>query len=133
MPVVNAEIASQLDKVADVLDIRGSNPFRIRAYRRAARVVEELARNVTDMLSEGQSLDELPGIGRDLADKITTIARGERLPLLDELARELPVGTTALLAMPTLGPKRVHTLQQKLGIDTIEKLQAALKASRQIA
>jgi DNA polymerase (family 10) len=130
MPVVNAEIASQLDKVADLLDIEGANPFRVRAYRRAARLIGELPRNVTDMLAEGEDLDELPGIGRDLADKIAVIARGEHLPMLDELEREAPAGITALLALPGLGPKRVHLLHEKLGIDTISKLGAAAKAGK---
>jgi DNA polymerase (family 10) len=130
MPVVNAEIASQLDKVADLLDIEGANPFRVRAYRRAARLVGELPRNVADMLAEGEDLDELPGIGKDLADKIATIARGGHLPLLDELERVVPSGITALLALPSLGPKRVHLLHETLGIDTIDKLAAAAKAGK---
>ena len=130
MPVVNAEIASQLDKVADLLDIEGANPFQVRAYRQAARLIGELPRSVTDMLATGEDLDELPGIGRDLADKIAIIARGERLPLLDELQREVPAGITALLALPGLGPKRVHLLHEKLGIDTIAKLTIAAKAGK---
>jgi DNA polymerase (family 10) len=130
MPVVNAEIASQLDKVADLLDIEGGNPFRVRAYRRAARLIGELPRNVADMLAGGEDLDELPGIGRDLADKIAVIARGEHLPKLDELEREVSPGITALLALPGLGPKRVHLLHEKLGIDTIDKLATAAKAGK---
>jgi DNA polymerase (family 10) len=130
MPVVNAEIAGQLDKVADLLDIEGANPFRVRAYRRAARVIGELPRNVTEMLAHGEDLVELPGIGRDLADKIVVIARGEHLPMLDELEREVSPGITTLLALPGLGPKRVHTLHEKLGIDTIEKLSAAAKEGK---
>jgi len=130
MPVLNADIASQLDQVADLLDIEGANPFRVRAYRKAARLVGELPRNVADMLEAGQNLDDLPGIGKDLADKIAVIARGERLPMLDELARELPAGITALLALPGLGPKRVHLLHEKLGIDTIAQLEAAATAGK---
>jgi len=130
MPVVNAEIASQLDKVADLLDIEGANPFRVRAYRRAARVVGELPRNVADMLAAGEDLDALPGIGKDLADKIAVLARGEHLPLLDDLAHEMPPGITALLALPGLGPKRVHLLHETLGIDTIEALAAAARAGK---
>ncbi len=116
MPVVNAEIASELDKIADLLDIEGANPFRVRAYRRAARLIGELPRNITDMLTEGEDLDELPGIGRDLADKIAVIARGEHLQMLDELEREAPAGITALLALPGLGPKRVHLLHENLAL-----------------
>lgn len=130
MPVINAEIASQLDKVADLLDIEGANPFRVRAYRQAARLIGELPRNVTDMLAHGEDLDELPGIGRDLADKIAIIARGEHLPMLDELEHEVSPGITALLALPGLGPKRVHLLYEELGIDTVDKLAAAAKAGK---
>ncbi len=130
MPVVNAEIASQLDKVADLLDIEGANPFRVRAYRKAARLIGELPRSVADMLAHGEDLDELPGIGRDLADKITIIARGEHLPMLDELEHDVSPGITALLALPGLGPKRVHLLHEKLGIDTIDKLKKASEAGK---
>jgi DNA polymerase (family 10) len=130
MAVVNAEIAAELDKVADLLDIEGANPFRVRAYRRAARVVEELPRSVADMLAAGEDLDALPGIGEDLAGKIATLARGEHLPMLDELAREVPAGIRALLALPGLGPKRVHQLHEALGIDSIEALAAAAKAGK---
>lgn len=130
MPVVNADISAQLEKIADLLDIEGANPFRVRAYRRAARLVGELPRNVTDMLAEGKDLDQLPGIGRDLADKIATIARTGHLRLLDELARQVPSGITALLALPGLGPRRVHLLHQTLGIDSIDKLAAAARAGK---
>jgi DNA polymerase (family 10) len=130
MPMVNAEIASQLNRIADLLDIEGGNPFRVRAYRRAARLVGELPRNVADMLAAGEDLDALPGIGKDLADKIATIARGGHLPLLDDLAREMPLGITALLALPGLGPKRVHLLHETLGIDTIDMLATAARAGK---
>jgi DNA polymerase (family X) len=130
MPVVNAEIASQLNKVADLLDIEGANQFRVRAYRQAARLVGEQPRSVADMLDEGMDLDELPGIGKDLAGKIAVIARGGHLPLLDELMRETPAGITDLLALPALGPKRVHLLHEALGIDTIDKLSAAVKSGK---
>lgn len=130
MPVVNAEIASQLDQVADLLDIEGANPFRVRAYRKAARLVGNLPRSVTDMLAAGESLDDLPGIGKDLADKIGVIAQGGHLPILGELTRELPAGVTAMLALPGLGPKRVHQLHKKLGVVTIEQLAAAARAGK---
>ena len=102
----------------------------MRAYRRAARLVGELPRNVADMLAEGEDLDELPGIGKDLVDKIVTIARGGRLPMLDQLARKVPAGITAQHALPRLGPKRVHLPYDKLGIDSIDKLQAAVGAGK---
>ena len=102
MPLANAEIAGQLEKIADLLDIEGANQFRIRAYRRAARVIGELPHNVVEMLDSGEDLDELPGIGRDLAGKISEIARQGHLPLLDELERKAPPGIAALLAHVSL-------------------------------
>ncbi|MCB5945609.1 DNA polymerase/3'-5' exonuclease PolX [Acidocella sp. KAb 2-4] len=125
MPASNAEIAAQLDKIADLLDIEGANPFRIRAYRRAARLVGELPRAVADMLAAGEDLDDLPGIGPDLAGKIATLAQGRAPPLLLELERETPPGIAALLAIPGLGPKRVHALHEALGIDSVAALRQA--------
>jgi DNA polymerase (family 10) len=130
MPVVNAEIANELGKIADLLDIEGANPFRVRAYRHAARLVGELPRGVSEMLAAGEDLDGLPGIGKDLAEKIATIAHGEHLALLDDLERGVPAGITALLALPGLGPKRVRRLHEALGIDTIDKLAAAARAGQ---
>jgi DNA polymerase (family X) len=69
MPVHNAEIAEAFDHLADLLEIEGANPFRVRAYRRAARTLEDLPRNVADMLCHDELLTELPGIGEDLAGK----------------------------------------------------------------
>ena len=128
--MVNAEVAAQLEKLADLLDIKGANPFRIRAYRRAARLVQDLPRSVAEMVAAGEDLDRLPGIGADLAGKIATIARGEDLPMLRGLEREMPAGVTALLALPGLGPKRVHALHEALGIDSVDGLAAAATAGK---
>ncbi len=130
MPIVNAEIAGQLERIADLLEIEAANPFRVRAYRRAARLVSGLPRNVADMLAAGEDLDDLPGIGPDLAGKIATLARGEPLPLMAELTREVPSAVTDLLAVPGLGPKRVHLLHEMLGIDSIGTLAAAARAGK---
>ncbi|HTU53117.1 MAG TPA: DNA polymerase/3'-5' exonuclease PolX [Acetobacteraceae bacterium] len=128
MPVTNVEIAGELEKLADLLEIDAANPFRVRAYRQAARVVGALPRNVTEMVAAGEDLDALPGIGPDLAAKIATLARGETLPLLTALTAKNPADITSLLTLPGLGPKRVHALREALGIDSIEKLKAALAA-----
>lgn len=128
MKVGNAEVAAELDKIADLLDVEAANRFRVQAYRRAARLVGAFVRNVADM--RGEELDELPGIGPDLAGKIITLAHGGRLPLLDELEREVSPGVTALLAIPGLGPKRVHQLHEALGIDTVAGLMEAANAGK---
>nr|MDA8252168.1 DNA polymerase/3'-5' exonuclease PolX [Rhodospirillales bacterium] len=128
MPVANVEIARELDRIADLLDIEGANPFRVRAYRRAARIVDTLPRGVGEMLAAGEDLADLPGIGKDLAEKIGSIAAGRTLPMMAELEREAPPGITALLGLPGLGPKRVHLLHEHLGISDIAGLRAAVLA-----
>ncbi len=130
MPVVNADIATELNRIADLLEIEGANPFRVRAYRRAARVVDELPRDVTAMLAAGENLDDLPGIGQDLAEKIATIARGGHPVILDDLERNVPAGAISLLALPGLGPKRVRLLVEQLGIETVDQLAAAARDGR---
>ena len=128
MPAVNADIAAELDKIADLLDIEAANPFRAQAYRRAARLVSALPRDVNAMLEAGEALDALPGIGPDLAAKIASLARGEPPPMPEALEYELPPGIAALLALPGLGPRRVHLLHERLGIDTVAGLAAALQS-----
>src|ERR1700757_5138410 len=102
MPVLNSDIARSLDKLADLLELEGANPFRIRAYRNAARVVGE--RSVTAMTAAGEYLAELPGIHEDLAEKIEALAATGHVAILDEIERRTPAGLLALLVLPGLGP-----------------------------
>jgi len=130
MPVQNAEIAEMFDQAAELLEIKGGNPFRARAYRRAARVVETLPQSITGLLKAGQDLSELPGIGKDLAGKIAGIVDTGKFDLLASLKRELPGEIGEIAALPGLGPKRVKLLVDKLGVRTIEDLRRAAKAGR---
>lgn len=126
----NAEIAESLQRIADLLEIQGENVFRIRAYRNAARTVSELPEGVAAMIGRGEDLTELPGIGEDLAGKITELARTGHVPLLDRLARRLPGELAEMMRLPGLGPKRVGLLHQKLHIKTLAELRAAAAAGR---
>lgn len=130
MPAHNADIAAALNDIADLLDIEGANPFRIRAYRNAARTVGELGQPVPAMLAQGADLDDLPGIGPDLAAKIREIAETGSCALLGRLRQELPPGITELLKVPGLGPKRVRLLHHELGVQTIEQLHQAAREGR---
>src|SRR6516164_6270764 len=106
MPVQNAEVAAMFDQAAELLEIQGENPFRVRAYRRAARVIETLPQNVRSMLATGADLSELPGIGKDLAGKIAGIVDTGHFELLDSLKKKLPGQLGEIAEIPGLGPKR---------------------------
>src|SRR5690348_11778180 len=127
MPVQNAEIAAMFDQTADLLDLQGENPFRVRAYRRAARVIEGLPQSVFSMLKGGRDLSELPGIGKDLAGKIAEIEKTGHFELLDSLKKTLPGDIGEMTALPGLGPKRVKLLYDKLKVRTLDDLRRAVK------
>ncbi len=127
LAVHNAEIAEMLNRVADLLEIEGANLFRVRAYRNAGRTLTSLPREVVAMLADGKDLSQLPGIGKDLAQKIQEIVETGRLPILSELERQTPAGLVKLLGVPGLGPKRVQTLHETLGIDNLDALAAAAR------
>lgn len=130
MPVQNAEIAAMFDQAAELLEIKGDNPFRTRAYRRAARVIESLPKSAEGMLRAGDDLTELPGIGEDLAGKIAAIVATGKFDLLESLKRELPGSLSELTAIPGLGPKRVKLLLEKLDVRSVEDLRRAAKNGR---
>jgi len=130
MPVHNADIAAIFGEIADLLEIRGENPFRVRAYRNAARSVGELGRDLKALVDDGQDLPKLPGIGADLAAKIREICKTGTCKLLEQLHREMPPAISELLRLPGLGPKRVKLLHDKLKIRTVEELKRAAGAGR---
>jgi len=128
--VHNADIARAFGEIADLLEIEQANPFRIRAYRNAARVVEELPFDLSERLAGGAQLPKLPGIGPDLSAKIREIAASGTCALLEKLKRELPAGLSELLHIPGLGPKRVQRLYQELDVQTPEQLYRAARDGR---
>ena len=130
MPVQNAEVAAMFDQAAELLEIKGENQFRVRAYRRAARVIEGLPQSVKSLLSAGRDLSELPGIGKDLAGKIAEIVETGHFPLLDSLKRKLPGELGEIATLPGLGPKRVKVLHDKLKVSTLDDLRRILKKGR---
>jgi DNA polymerase (family 10) len=122
MPIHNNDVAEIFDELADFLEIKGENQFRVRAYRNAARTVSGLSRNVADLAAEVKGLEGLPGIGRDLADKIRTIVATKKLPLLEDLKKEFPPGLSALMKVRGLGPKKIAALYKELKVASLEDL-----------
>ena len=130
MPVQNAEIAAMFDQTADLLDIKGENQFRVRAYHRAARTIDGLPQSVRSMLADGADLTELPGIGKDLAGKIADIVSTGHFTLLDQLKNKMPGELGDMAALPGLGPKRIKLLYDKLKVRTLDDLRRAIKRGR---
>jgi len=130
MSVHNADIAAIFEEIADLLEIRNENPFRIRAYRNAARQVEGMGVALTDMVAKGEDLTELPGIGDDLAAKIKEIVATGHCQALEKLRKQVAPSVTELLKIPGLGPKRVRTLYDQLKVKTISQLAKLAKAGR---
>ncbi len=130
MPVHNADIAAVFGEIADRLEVEDANPFRVRAYRNAARMVGELGRSVRTMIEQGADLDALPGIGPDLAGKMREIVATGSCALLARLRKELPPTITELLALPGIGPKRVRALHHELDVQTVAQLHQAAQQGR---
>ena len=119
----NIEITHLFEELADLLEIQSANPFRVRAYRNAARMLGDLPESVAEIVADPtRSLEDLPGIGKDLAEKIATIVNTGTLPQLEELRAEVPAGVVEMLKVPGLGPKKAAALFQQLQITSLAEL-----------
>ena len=131
MAVTNAEIAAVFEQLADLLEVEDEeNPFRIRAYRNAARVIRGLDRSLAKMVARGEDLEALPRIGHELAAKIREIVETGRLRALERHRRAVPRGLAELLQVPGLGPKRIQRLREALGITNLRELARAAREGR---
>jgi DNA polymerase (family 10) len=122
-------IAAILDEIGTFLELKGENPFRCQAYHNAARAIAQLEGDLGEWI-EQKRLTEIPGIGKDLAQKIETLYKTGRLEQYEELRREIPAGLLELLRVPGLGPKKAKALYDNLGIDSLSKLRQACQEGR---
>jgi DNA polymerase (family 10) len=123
------QIAEALEDIGVLLELKGENPFKTRAYQNAARALETLAEPLEKLIVENR-LGEIKGIGEALQQKITALATTGKLPYYDELKASIPAGLVEMLEIPGLGPKKIKLLHDELKIDSIEKLAAACKDGR---
>ncbi len=117
----NAEIARIFGDIADLLEIKGDNPFRIRAYRRAALNIDSLSTDIASLSEE--ELLKVPGIGHDLAGKILEYNKTGKIPAYEELRKEVPGGLSLLLSVPGLGPKTAKLLFEQLRVKDLHDLE----------
>jgi DNA polymerase (family 10) len=128
--ISNVQLSDLLFRMAELVELEGSNPFRARAYRRGATTIRNLPFSAAERVAAGQTLEGLPGIGDDLDHKIGEACRTGRLSALDELEATLPPGLVALSAIPGIGPKRLRRLREELGVTSIDALRRAATAGR---
>jgi DNA polymerase (family 10) len=122
----NLDVARTLSEVADLLEIRGDNPFRIRAYRNAVRTVESLTRPLTQMVEDGEDLTELQGVGKQVDAHIRELLQTGQLTVLDEITEEVPRTLTQLIRLEGVGPKKAKKLWEELGVESVEGLEAEI-------
>jgi DNA polymerase (family 10) len=125
----NQEIATVLKKIADMLEIKGENPFRIRAYQKAAQNIENLAEDIS-LIAQRNELDTLPGIGKDLSQKISEIITTGTLQKYEELKKEIPEGLMEIITIPGLGPRTVKMLYDELRVESIDQLEGLAQAHK---
>src|SRR5205809_711560 len=123
------EIAGILERIATLLELKGENPFKIRAYTNAARAIETFGANVSSFQDE-EAVAKIPGIGKSIALKIKELAETGSLKYFQELSSEFPPGILELFSLPGLGAKKIKALHDKLGISSIEQLRKACEQGR---
>src|ERR1035437_9525566 len=123
------KVAEILVEIGTLLELKGENPFKTRAYANAARTLEGLSEPLAKLVAE-KRLGEIKGIGEALEQKITELVETGKLKYYDELKVSIPPGLIEMLEISGLGPKKIQALNTKLGVDSIEKLEAACKAGK---
>ena len=124
-----SEITDIIEEIAVLLELKGENPFKARAYTNAARVLDNYEGDIAQLVAEDR-IEELPGIGEALHQKITELVKTGRLKYYEDLRASVPEGLLAMMEIPALGPKKIKVLHEKLGIKSVAELEAACQAHR---
>ena len=130
--MINLDMARIFDEIADIFEVKGENPFKIRAYRRAARTIETLTQDLKVIAERGgiNELKKIPGVGEGIAKKILEIAETGDCKKHIELKQEVPSGVLELLAIPRVGPKTIAKVHDELGICSIADLEEAARSHK---
>jgi DNA polymerase (family 10) len=127
----NNEIAAIFEQIADLLEFKGENPFRVRAYRNGARAIRDLPEAVESIIADDwKQLLKIDGIGKAVAEKSVTLVQTGELPQLNELLEEIPESVLTMMRIPGLGPKKAAAIYRELQITTLDELKEACEAGR---
>jgi len=125
----SGKVAQIFREMADLLAIKGENPFRVRAYEKAVDVLEHLSGDLQDLHNEGK-LEKIPGLGKGMCEKISTLLNTGRLPAYDQLKKEIPAGVRELLSIPEVGPKTAKLLYEEAKVKSIEELEKCVRSHK---
>ncbi|GAJ16213.1 unnamed protein product [marine sediment metagenome] len=128
----NKEIAKVFQDIADLLELKGENPFKIRAYQKVVRSVEHLPVEVEQLVAEDR-LKEVPGAGEAITKKITELVTTGKLDYYEKLKAEFPEGISPLLDVPGIGPKTAMLLSSELGISSVDELETAISSGKDLS
>ena len=129
--MTNAQIADAFDELAELLAFQDANPFRVKAYRNAARTIRDYAESLAELADEGiEPLVKIKGIGKDLAEKIVTLANSGSLPMLEEERSKVPATVLAMMRVPGLGPKKAAALYKELHVTNLDELRKACEENK---
>jgi DNA polymerase (family 10) len=127
----NRDVATLFDEIADLLEFQNANPFRVRAYRNAARRITDLSEPLASVAADpNRNLTDIDGIGKDLAQKIEEVFDTGSITMLEELRSKIPGGVLAMVRIPGMGPKKAAALFSELGITSLDALKAACQADQ---
>jgi len=126
----NSEVAKVFQDIADLLELKGENVFKIRAYQKAARAIEHHPRELKILIDDGEDLQSIPGVGEAIAKKATELITTGKLGYYENLKAEFPEGVTNLLAIPGIGPETANKLSSELGVNSADELERAINEGR---
>jgi DNA polymerase (family 10) len=126
--VVNADVVRTLERIADLLEIKGENVFKSRAYRLAAVQAENLGEELSDILAREGSLDPIDGFGPAISDKVAALLQTGRSPYLEQLEAEIPPTLLDVIGLPGVGPRTAAMLWKDAGITTLDDLEEACRS-----
>src|SRR5271155_6128360 len=124
-----SEITDFFEEIAVLLELKGENPFKARAYTNAARALDNYEGDIAQLVA-GDRIEELPGIGEALRQKITELVKTGHLKYYEDLRASVPEGLLAMMDIPSLGAKKIKVLHEKLGITSVVELEAACQTHR---